>query len=98
VPAVVAINRFSADTEAEMEAIAAFCRGRGVPVSICSHWAEGSKGTIDLAQQVVEAAACGRASFKPLYADDLSLADKARAIAREIYGAEDVFLDGPAAA
>jgi formate--tetrahydrofolate ligase len=98
VPAVVAINRFSADSTAEIDAIAEFCRARGVPVSVCSHWAEGSKGTIELAQQVVEAAESGRARFKLLYTDDLSLAAKARAIAREIYGAEDVFLDGPAAA
>ena len=98
VPAVVGINQFSADTPAEMEAIADYCRARGVPVSICSHWAEGSKGTVDLAKQVVEAAESGRAHFKPLYGDALSLTDKARTIAREIYGAEDVFLDGPAAA
>jgi formate--tetrahydrofolate ligase len=98
VPAVVGINRFSADTQSEMEEIAAFCRARGVPVSICSHWAEGSKGTLEMAQQVVEAAESGRAHFKPLYVDDVPLADKAGAIAREIYGAEDVFLDGPAAA
>jgi formate--tetrahydrofolate ligase len=96
VPAVVGINRFSADTEAELAAIAKFCEGRSVPVSVCNHWAEGSKGTIELAKQVVEIADSGTAKFQPLYPDNLPLMEKARAIAREIYGAKDIFIDGPA--
>ncbi|HUJ47444.1 MAG TPA: formate--tetrahydrofolate ligase [Rhizomicrobium sp.] len=98
VPAVVGINRFSADTEAELAAVIEYCKARGVPASICSHWADGSKGTVDLAQKVVEIADSGKSKFAPLYPDDLPLADKARTIAREIYGARDIFIDGPAAA
>ncbi|HEX3943877.1 MAG TPA: formate--tetrahydrofolate ligase [Rhizomicrobium sp.] len=96
VPAVVGINRFSADTEAELAAITRFCESRAVPVSVCNHWAEGSKGTIELAKQVAEIADNGRANFQPLYPDDLPLMEKARTIAREIYGAKDIFIDGPA--
>jgi formate--tetrahydrofolate ligase len=96
VPAVVGINRFSADTEAEHAAITRFCESRGVPVSVCNHWAEGSKGTVELAKQVAEIADSGRANFQPLYPDNLPLMEKARTIAREIYGAKDIFIDGPA--
>ena len=98
VPAVVGINRFSADTEAELAAVIEYCKARGVPASICSHWADGSKGTVDLAQKVVAIADSGKSKFAPIYPDDLPLADKARTIAREIYGARDIFIDGPAAA
>jgi formate--tetrahydrofolate ligase len=96
VPVVVAINRFSADSEAEHAAIANFCKSRGVPVSVCNHWAEGSKGTIELAKQVAEIADSGAAKFQPLYLDNSPLIEKARTIAREIYGAKDIFIDGPA--
>jgi formate--tetrahydrofolate ligase len=95
-PVVVAINRFSADTEAELSAVLHFCKARAVPASVCSHWAEGSAGTIALARQVVEAAESGRAHFTPLYPDDMPLIEKARTIARELYGAKDIFIDGPA--
>jgi formate--tetrahydrofolate ligase len=98
VPALVAINRFSADGKAELDAIVAFCAARGVPASVCTHWADGSKGTTELAHMVVEAAESGRAKFAPLYPDAMGLADKARTIAQKIYGAEDIFIDGPAAA
>jgi formate--tetrahydrofolate ligase len=96
VPVIVAINRFSADTEAELDAVMKYCAGRGAQAAVCSHWADGSKGTEQLAHLVVEAVDGGTANFKPLYPDKMSLADKARTIAREIYGAADIFLDGPA--
>ncbi len=98
VPAVVAINRFSADSKAELDAVRAFCAKRGVPASVCSHWADGSKGAEELAWLVSEAAESGKAAFKPLYPDAMPLGEKARTIAREIYGAADVFFSGPAAA
>ncbi|MBV8798468.1 MAG: formate--tetrahydrofolate ligase [Alphaproteobacteria bacterium] len=96
VPAVVAINRFSADSEPEHIAIINYCDSRGVPVSICNHWAEGSKGTIQLARQVAEIAGSGTANFQPLYPNGMPLIEKARTVAREIYGAKDIFIDGPA--
>ena len=97
VPVVVAINKFSADTKAELDAVVKFCESRGVRASICSHWADGSKGTEELAWIVDEAAQSGKAKFKPLYPDDMPLAEKARTIAKEIYGADDIALSGAAA-
>lgn len=93
VPAIVAINRFSADTDAEMEAIRQYCAGLGVEVSECTHWAHGSAGTEDLARRVVAKADAGIANFKPLYDSGMTLTDKARTIAREIYRADDIALD-----
>jgi formate--tetrahydrofolate ligase len=98
VPAIVAINRFTADSKAELDAIVKFCEAKGVKASVCSHWADGSKGAEELAHLVVKAVEGGSARFKPLYPDDLGLADKARTIAKEIYGAHDIFIDGPAEA
>ena len=98
VPAVVAVNRFSADSDAELKAIVDFCAGKGVTASVCTHWANGSAGTEELAHLVAEQAESGKARFKPLYKDDLPLAEKARTIAKEIYGAKDLVLSGGAAA
>ena len=90
VPAVVAINRFTADTEGEIAAIEAFCNARGVKVELCNHWAEGGAGTEGLARSVAELADGGSADFKPLYPDDMELWEKTRTVAREIYGADDI--------
>jgi len=92
VPAVVAINRFSADTQDELTAVKAFCAARGAQASICSHWAEGSAGTVELAQIVTGIADGGEADFRPLYPDHMPLADKARTVAQKIYGASDIDL------
>ena len=97
VPVVVGINKFSADTDAELNTIVKFCESRGVKASICTHWADGSKGAAELAHFVTEAAESGKAKFKPLYPDEMPLAEKARTIAKEIYRAKDIFLDGSAA-
>ena len=90
VPAAVAVNRFTADTDAELQVIRAFCTARDTPMSVCTHWAEGSAGTEDLARIVVDLAGSGRADFRPLYPDEMPLADKARTIARDIYGAAEI--------
>ncbi len=94
---VVAINGFTADTDAEHAAIKAFCADRGVQASICTHWANGSEGTIELAEMVAATANSGVSSFAPIYPDSMPLADKARAVAQNIYGAADVDISGPAA-
>jgi len=93
VPAAVGINRFGTDSEAEMAAIRGFCAARGVPAQVCTHWADGGKGAEALAHDVVGLVESGRADFKPLYPDEMPLAEKARTIAREIYRASDVVLD-----
>jgi formate--tetrahydrofolate ligase len=94
---VVAINGFTADTEAEHDAIKAFCDGLGVQAAICTHWAEGGKGTIELAEIVAATADSGVSKFAPIYPDAMPLADKARTVAQMIYGADDIDVSGPAA-
>ena len=93
VPVTVAINRFSADTEGELGAIREFCDEFGVKAFDANHWAEGSKGTQELAKHVAEVADSGQAQFHPLYEDDMPLWDKARHIARTLYGADDIIAD-----
>ncbi len=89
-PVVVAFNRFTGDTEADYAAIRAGLPG--VEVVVCSHWADGSAGAQALAAAVLRRLDTGEAEYRPLYPDDLGLADKLRLIAREIYGAADVSL------
>jgi formate--tetrahydrofolate ligase len=93
VPAVVAINRFDADTDAELQVIKEYCRGFGVEAIECRHWAEGGKGTVELAKHVVYLADSNLSQFRTLYEDHLGLWEKARHIARTIYGAEDIIAD-----
>ncbi|GLS17633.1 formate--tetrahydrofolate ligase [Labrys miyagiensis] len=98
VPAIVAINYFTADTAAEHELLKAHCKEHfGVDAVVCSHWAEGSKGTEELARRVVALAEAphpldGR-GFRPLYPDEMPLWDKMKTIAKEIYRASDIIAD-----
>ncbi len=93
VPAVVGINHFITDTDAEVEALSDFVKSQGAEAVLCKHWALGSEGTRDLANKVVEMVEGGTADFKPLYGDDLSLFDKMEAIAKGIYRADGVVAD-----
>ncbi len=93
VPVVVAINRFSADTDAEAAMIRDYCDEFGVDAIDCTHWADGGAGTVDLANKVVEICDAGTAQFRTLYSDDRKLWDKVKTIAREIYGADDIIAD-----
>jgi len=90
VPAVVGINKFIADTPAEHALIKELCAGVGSKAILCSHWADGSKGTTELAHEVVKLAESGKAAYKPLYADELPLWDKVKTIAQQIYRASDI--------
>jgi formate--tetrahydrofolate ligase len=92
VPVTVAINHFTADTKAETDAIAEACRQVGVHAHLCRHWADGGKGAQSLAKDVIELVNSGAADFKPLYPNDMKLADKIRTVAREIYRAADISL------
>ncbi len=93
VPVVVAINRFSADTDAEMKTVRDVCDGLGVKAIDANHWAEGGAGTEDLAREVVALADSGKADFKVSYPDDMPLLDKVRAVATKIYRASDIAVD-----
>ena len=87
VPAVVGINRFTADTDAELDTVRDYCEGRGAVAIECTHWANGSAGAEALARKVAEVVESGAADFRPLYPDDLGLWEKIETIARDIYGA-----------
>jgi formate--tetrahydrofolate ligase len=90
---VVSINRFSADTDAEIKLVENSCRQLGVEAVMADHWAEGGKGAADVARAVVNAAESGRSKLKLLYPDDMPLYEKIRTIAREIYRAKDISAD-----
>ncbi|RMF34541.1 MAG: formate--tetrahydrofolate ligase [Alphaproteobacteria bacterium] len=93
VPAVVAINHFVTDTDAEVAAVKDYVASHGSEAVLCTHWANGSAGALDLARRVVEIADSGQAQFAPLYRDDLGLFEKIEMVAREIYRADEVLAD-----
>jgi formate--tetrahydrofolate ligase len=92
---VVSINRFSADTEAEMALVKAGCAKLGVEALMADHWAEGGKGAIDVARAVVKIADAGKSKLKLLYPDDMPLVEKIRTIAQQIYRAKDIAMERP---
>ena len=93
VPAVVAVNRFITDTEAEIQEVMKAAESMGTKAFLCTHWADGGKGTEALAQHVVGVCDSGKANFKTLYADEMPLRDKVKTIATEIYRAADISCD-----
>nr|WP_306266827.1 formate--tetrahydrofolate ligase [Pararhizobium sp. IMCC3301] len=93
VPAVIAINHFVSDSDAEIAAIQTYVTSLGAEAILCKHWALGSEGIEDLARKVVELAESGASQFAPLYADDMPLFDKIETIAKRIYRAEEVIAD-----
>jgi formate--tetrahydrofolate ligase len=93
VPAVVAVNKFITDTDAEIAEVQKAAESMGTKAFLCTHWADGGKGTEDLAHHVVKVIDEGKANFKPLYPDDMKLRDKVKTIATEIYRAADISCD-----
>jgi formate--tetrahydrofolate ligase len=93
VPVVVAINRFSADTDAEVAKVSEAVEQYGVTAIDCTHWADGGAGTEDLANHVVKMTDANNSQFSPLYDSDMPIWDKMRTIATSIYGAEDIIAD-----
>ena len=93
IPVAVAINHFSADTQAELDVINEYVENLGVKAHLCSHWADGGAGAEQLASAVAELADAGESQFHTLYDDDMSLWEKTRHIARSVYGADDVSAD-----
>ena len=92
-PVTVAINKFIHDTKKEENAVIDFCKDLGVKASLCTHWADGGKGTRDLAKTVVELSSKGKNKFKYLYEDKLPLFKKIEKIAKEFYKASEVIAD-----
>src|SRR5215467_11026442 len=92
-PAVVSINRFSADTEAEIALVKEKCKALGVEALMADHWAMGGEGAADVAKAVVKLCDSGKSKLKFLYNDDAPLFDKVRTIAKELYRADDATAD-----
>jgi len=90
---VVSINRFSADTEAEIKLVKDKCQALGVEALMADHWAMGGEGAADVARAVVKVADSGKSKLKYLYPDDMPLVEKIRTICREIYRAKDISID-----
>ena len=92
-PCIVAVNRFSRDTPAEIALLKDRIAHHSVPVVVCDHWARGSQGALDLAESVVETIATTRANFKFVYDEQDSLWEKITKVATRIYGASEVIAD-----
>ena len=92
-PVVVAINQFTHDTEQEILMVKEKCDYLGVDVVICSHWRDGGKGAVDLAKAVVDLSETHKADFNFLYPDDMSLWNKMKTIATNVYGADNIMAD-----
>jgi formate--tetrahydrofolate ligase len=90
---VVSINRFSADTPAEIELVQKACASLGVEALMADHWAMGGEGAAEVAKAVVRICDSGKSKLKLLYPDEMPLLDKIRTIAQEIYRAKDVSAD-----
>ena len=90
---VVSINRFSADTEAEIKLVEEKCKALGVDALMADHWAMGGAGAADVARAVVKITDSGKSKLKFLYPDDMPLLEKIRTICREIYRAKDISID-----
>ena len=95
-PAVVSVNRFSADTAREHGRLQELCAAEGVKAVIADHWAQGSEGAAELARIVVDLAENGQADFRYLYPDEMPLVEKLRTIAQRMYGAADIELSSTA--
>ncbi|WP_424990355.1 formate--tetrahydrofolate ligase [Fluviibacterium sp. S390] len=93
VPVVVAINHFTGDTEAEVQAVLDYVNTQGSEAHVCKHWAEGSAGITELAKRVAQVADSGVSQFSPLYPDDMRLFQKIETIAKRIYRADEVMAD-----
>jgi formate--tetrahydrofolate ligase len=90
---VISINRFSADTDAEIKLVEETCKSLGVEALMADHWAMGGEGAADVAKAVVKVAESGKSKLKFLYPDDMPLLEKIRTIAKEIYRAKDISAD-----
>ena len=93
VPAVVAINHFVSDTDAEIAVIREAVAGVGTEAFVCTHWANGGAGTEELANKVVEVVESGASQFAPLYPSEMPLFEKINTIATRIYRADEAIAD-----
>ncbi|RLP26215.1 formate--tetrahydrofolate ligase [Mesorhizobium sp. YM1C-6-2] len=93
VPAVVAINHFYSDTDAEIQALKDYVASMGEEAIVCKHWADGSAGIEELAHKVAALAESGSSQFAPLYPDELPLFEKVNTIVQRIYRGSEAIAD-----
>jgi formate--tetrahydrofolate ligase len=93
IPAIVAVNNFTTDTESEFQLIKKYCAELGVEAILCTHWANGSKGASALARKIVELSESGTKQLRNLYEDSIPLWEKVNTIAKSIYGASEIVAD-----
>ena len=96
VPVVVTLNKFVSDTEAELAFVEKYCNDLGCSMTVSEVWEKGGEGGISLAEDVLRTIETKESNFKPIYDDDMSIADKIRFICKEIYGAGQVVFAKPA--
>jgi formate--tetrahydrofolate ligase len=92
-PVVVAINRFTTDTDAEIASVRNFCQSRNVAVALCDIWEKGGAGgkeLVDALMQEMDEKAPDEPDFSPLYALNIPIQEKIKTICKEIYGADGV--------
>jgi formate--tetrahydrofolate ligase len=92
-PCVVSINRFNADTPAELELLRNKMGVLNVPVILATHWADGGAGATDVARAVVDIIGRGQNNFRFVYEDSATLWDKIKTVATNVYGAADISAD-----
>jgi formate--tetrahydrofolate ligase len=92
---IISLNRFSADSDAEIALVKEHARKLGVEALMADHWAEGGQGAADVARAVVKVVESGKSKLKLLYPDDMPLIEKIRTVAREIYRAKDIDVHKP---
>ena len=96
VPVVVILNAFVSDTKAELDFVEKVCKNKGCRFALANVWAEGGKGGEALAKEVLDVLKTEESHFTPLYEDNLTIEEKIRKIATEIYGADDVIFEAKA--
>lgn len=93
VPVVVGINRFTSDTDAEIETLRQLCQDYGVDVALNNCWAEGGKGGIELGQKVLELVQTPKTPYKPLYDVNASIPEKMKTLVKKVYGGDGVIFE-----
>ena len=96
VPVVVTLNRFTEDTDAELDFVRSFCEERGADFALSEVWAKGGEGGIELAKRVLATLEEKKSEFTPIYPDEMPLKEKIETVCKKIYGADGVIFD-PAA-
>ena len=91
-PCVVAVNRFPTDTDNEIEFIINKCKELGVNTVLSTVWADGGKGGVDLAKEVVRLCEDEQGDFTFSYTDDMSITEKIRAVVKKVYGGKDIIV------